>query len=84
MGAPSFGDVAAKVRVRRLRADRVGAGPEGATCGGCGNLRERRHNRTYFKCGLEPITGGPGTDIRRKDRACVDWTPTTPMNRLLP
>lgn len=73
MSAPSFGDIASKVRVRRLRADRVGAGPEGEACGGCANLTERRCNRTFYKCGLEPITGGPGSDIRKKDRACVDW-----------
>lgn len=75
MTAPSFGDLKAKVRVRRLRADREGAGPEGETCGGCANLRRVQHNRAFYKCGLEPITGGPGSDIRLKDRACVDWRP---------
>lgn len=45
----------------------------GETCGSCGNLVVRSRNRTYFKCGLVPMTFGPGTDIRKKWPACTEW-----------
>lgn len=51
-------------------ADIRGDGPAGKTCRVCGNLRARRHSKTYYKCGLAKMTGGPGTDIRVGDRAC--------------
>ena len=51
--------------------ERVAQGEE--TCGSCGHLVVRRRNRTYFKCGLVPMTFGPGTDIRKKWPACVKW-----------
>lgn len=55
-------------------ADIDGRGPSWARCRDCrhvvlqGGVAGR-----YFKCALRPITGGPGTDIRLKDRACFKF-----------
>ena len=50
----------------------LGKGPDGKTCGGCIHLKRKDR---YFKCGQQPITFGPGTDIRCKDQACLLFTP---------
>jgi hypothetical protein len=55
-----------------------GSGPPGQTCGTCAKLyRVEYHNKAYFKCGVLRAgwTHGPGTDIRKKDPACMCWEP---------
>ena len=54
-----------------------GSGPAGQTCGTCAKLCERRFSKTYFKCHvlMKFWTAGPGTDIRKKDPACLCWEP---------
>jgi hypothetical protein len=54
-----------------------GSGPPGQTCGTCAKLCERRFSKTYFKCHvlMKFWTAGPGTDIRKKDPACLCWEP---------
>jgi hypothetical protein len=47
---------------------------DGATCGSCAHLLtngDRR--RRWFKCGLVPVTGGPGSDVRLSWPACTSW-----------
>lgn len=51
--------------------EKLGKGPEGAQCKGCAFLRRMENVKTYFKCGKQEITSGPGTDIRAKDPACA-------------
>jgi hypothetical protein len=46
---------------------------DGARCGNCKHLTSHSHDRTWYKCSLVPITGGPGTDIRLKWPACIKW-----------
>lgn len=46
---------------------------DGATCGNCKHLTEKRMGRTYLKCTKHRITGGPATDVRKKWRACSEW-----------
>jgi len=39
----------------------LGKGPANQTCGTCKYLVKTSHCAgTYFKCGLQPMTGGPG------------------------
>jgi hypothetical protein len=55
-----------------------GGGPYGQTCGTCAKLCTRRgSSKTYFKCRvlMKFWTAGPGTDIRKKDPACICWEP---------
>ncbi len=54
-----------------------GSGPRGQSCGTCAKLMERRFSKTYFKCHvlMKTWTGGAGTDIRKKDPACLAWEP---------
>ena len=48
----------------------LGKGPDGKTCGDCEFFTGYRRTKTYFKCGKQVQTSGPGTDIRKKDEAC--------------
>lgn len=48
----------------------VGPGPQGATCKRCKWLRKVQFSKTYYKCGFQTITHGPGTQIAMKDPAC--------------
>jgi len=52
-----------------------GAGPAGYTCATCAYLlvNEMYSGKRFFKCGKSPVTGGPGTDIRKKDPACSKY-----------
>lgn len=52
-----------------------GTGPNGETCGTCGNLVRKEMASTYMKCGLmrDHWTGGYGTDVRVRDSACRRW-----------
>lgn len=52
-----------------------GSGPAGETCGGCKNFVRKEMSKTYFKCGIMRAywTGGTGTDIRSRDKACRHW-----------
>ncbi len=43
---------------------------EGAYCQTCVHLVRREFSKTYFKCGLTKMTGGPATDWRAKWSAC--------------
>jgi hypothetical protein len=55
-----------------------GSGPYGQTCGTCAKLCTRHgSSKTYFKCHvlMKFWTAGPGTDIRKKDPACLCWEP---------
>ena len=56
---------------------RPGTGPAGETCGTCEHYTHKliRSGRKFRKCGLTEAswTGGPGTDIRKKDAACAVW-----------
>lgn len=61
---------------RRGHAARPGSGPEGQTCGSCRHYTRRiTRGGTFRKCGLTKATwtGGPGSDIRKKDPACHLW-----------
>ena len=89
MSAPVFGDPATIRAAREYRAsgsrrgrpwaDLAGPGPAGETCKTCGFLRVTGHTaKTYFKCGARPVTRGPGTDVRKKDRSCALWKPVSP------
>lgn len=71
-----------RVRIRAKRPDMAhpyppGTGPEGQSCGTCAKLREVRYSKKYFKCSVQykHWTDGPGTDIRKKDPACLSWEP---------
>ena len=48
----------------------VGKAVDGLTCKTCRWLVRTRYSKTYFKCGLWKITGGPGTQIATTDQAC--------------
>lgn len=48
----------------------VGKGPDGATCKSCHWLTKVEFSKTYYKCGRQPITHGPGTQIAMRDAAC--------------
>jgi len=55
---------------------RTGTGPEGETCGTCDHDRVVKPGQhRYHKCFLirSNWTHGPGTDIRKKDKACQLW-----------
>ena len=73
--------VAAKAEL--LKGDRahpyqLGSGPAGQSCGTCEKLRESSgYRRKYFKCSVMRAhwTRGPGSDIRKKDLACLAWEP---------
>jgi hypothetical protein len=61
----------------RAHSYKPGTGPAGESCGTCEKLREHHYSRTYFKCAVMKRfwTRGPGTDIRKKDSACLAWEP---------
>jgi hypothetical protein len=64
-----------KVR-RRGHAGNPGSGPKGETCGTCKAYRTVQGGRsTHPKCHLERAnwTGGPGSDIRKRDPSCEFW-----------
>jgi hypothetical protein len=46
---------------------------DGETCGTCVNCFAVGRNRTYYKCRLVAVTNGPGTDVRLKWPACINW-----------
>jgi hypothetical protein len=54
-----------------------GSGPPGQSCGTCAKLCSRTFKKTYFKCHvlMRFWTAGRGTDIRKKDPACMSWEP---------
>ena len=59
-----------------------GTGPVGETCKTCRFYnRIRYHDRTFRKCEIQKKvwTHGPGTDIRAKDKACLEWKSIKPM-----
>jgi hypothetical protein len=60
-----------------LHAAEPGTGPADETCGSCAHLYRKEMARTYLKCWLcKPAwTGGGGTDVRARDKACSKWTP---------
>lgn len=41
-------------------------------CGGCAHRYRKSRNKSWWKCEKFPATGGLGTDIRLKWRAC-EW-----------
>lgn len=55
----------------------IGSGQEGETCKTCKNLERIQMAKIYRKCGLmrSHWTGGPGTDVRASDAACLKWEP---------
>lgn len=57
-----------------------GSGPRGESCGSCGKLRSGGElGKRYFKCNVlrGSWTGGAGTDVRKKDPACLAWEART-------
>lgn len=52
-----------------------GTGPPSETCGTCAHLVRRHLAKSYLKCSLVRTqwTGGPGTDVRARDPACLKW-----------
>ena len=61
----------------RGHAARPGTGPAGETCGSCASYRSvQGGTRCYPKCELRRSswTGGPGSDIRKRDPACERWS----------
>lgn len=57
-------------------AARPGTGPAGEKCRTCACAYQRGGRvRSYWKCSLVKVTGGPGTDIRLKSPACSQWRP---------
>jgi len=48
----------------------LGPGPVGATCGDCQHLERVRKSKTFFRCGRQITTCGPGSDIRKREPAC--------------
>jgi hypothetical protein len=49
---------------------RYGVGPDGVRCKECVQFVAVRLAKTYHKCRLFGITGGPGTDWRGRFAAC--------------
>lgn len=64
--------VKAKHRVTGYAAA-PGTGPEGETCGTCGNRTFVQYANRYYKCSVGYQSGGPATDIRLKSPACHFW-----------
>lgn len=50
----------------------------GALCGNCAFLTYHARSKTWWKCGRERVTHGPGTDLRAKWRACSAWKVAPP------
>lgn len=53
----------------------VGKAVDGLACKTCRFLVRTQFSKTYFKCGLWKITGGPGTQIATTDHACRFYGP---------
>ena len=51
----------------------LGKGPDDSTCRTCQHLigTTTGSGKRFYKCLMQSITNGPGTDIRMKDEACV-------------
>lgn len=68
---------AARAGKRRGHAGAPGGGPAGETCGSCRHVltSRSRSGKTFVKCGLMRAhwTHGGGSDVRRKDAACLHW-----------
>ena len=64
--------VKAKHRVTGYAAA-PGTGPEGETCGTCGNRIYVQYANRYYKCKEGYQSSGPATDIRLKSPACHFW-----------
>jgi hypothetical protein len=47
-----------------------GTGPEGRQCRDCTHFFYVQHAKSYPKCELFGVTGGPGTDWRARFAAC--------------
>jgi hypothetical protein len=61
---------------KRGHAGHPGRGPTDETCGSCQHYASvPGGNRVWPKCELNRRnwTGGPGSDIRKKDPACEFW-----------
>jgi hypothetical protein len=72
------GSVKVRHPVDRAHPYPPGSGPRGQSCGTCAKLSSRKFNKkTYFKCHvlMRFWTGGKGTDVRKKDPACLSWEP---------
>lgn len=75
----------AYVTPQRGHAARPGTGPKGETCGGCAHrvLWQSDSGKKFSKCGLcrGNWTRGRGSDITKKDAACVAWQPKPAAER---
>jgi hypothetical protein len=71
------GSVKVKHPLDRAHPYPPGSGPRGQSCGTCAKLCSRKFQRTYYKCHvlMRFWTAGRGTDIRKKDPACMSWEP---------
>jgi len=57
-------------------AARPGGGPAREKCKTCACLTANHYNgKTYYKCALVKNTRGPGSDIRLRSPACIQWRP---------
>lgn len=78
IGPPSYGR-RLTARLRALAEAGINPltgtrGPDGETCGGCTHrVLIGGHAKSYPKCALGPITGGPKTDVRAFWPACPRW-----------
>lgn len=57
-----------------------GTGPDGQTCNSCQHKYRNimpSGRKAFYKCKLmrHAWTGGYGTDIKLRDKACMKWTP---------
>lgn len=67
-------DKPVRIKAKGLYAAMPGTGPAGETCGSCKHCHRAGSGR-YRKCELcrSKWTGGPGTDIKARSRACSKW-----------
>lgn len=67
----------ARVPTKKGHYARPGSGPDGETCGTCRHYCtiETGSRKTFRKCQRteRSWTHGPGSDIRKKDPACLGW-----------
>lgn len=47
------------------------------SCGTCLHIIRKQFGKTYLKCAVSRMTGGPATDVRAKWPACENWKGST-------
>ena len=73
----------ARVPVKKGHYARPGSGPAGETCGTCQHycVISSGSGKTFRKCERTKgtWTHGPGSDVRKKDPACLGWELLQPL-----